>query len=520
MPALTPPVGRPGFGPFSGTTPSPAGEDPRMRFLRASMMKRGGNALAPLEYGNQNLPLMRMAKGGTVREGEEALVGEEGLEKVKVKKGKAKVTPIPGSEPFKLYPSENVSMPMGGAGIRPKYTTHHLNLGGRGTGEGERGGGVPSELLDPRDWFESIKDDMALEEQAIAEKRANEEAALGKVEEGMERVKGSREGAAQSREAMSRGIEERTRKSAEALTGGLKSMKEMPGKVARAGEEAVGQVGAAAAALTAAGEGFEERIGEASEEMRERGVEKAEGLFGDVVGRIETLRTEDLAAYRDETANTIQVQRQAIDSQFSQMEQEAMAELAGNPEAMALEKQRIKSLKSQAIGQLGAQVGMLENAAMADLRMKYAGLYTEGATKMASLVTDMTKALESAALSAKTAAGQASLAAQTAAMGAKATMSGEVLKARSWAEQNMAQLESAITTEMGNLFQNATRFELANEASHQQLQLAYQQVEMAGYSEMATFMKEMSVDYVPTSPYYAKVLQFWMEEDSRQRSLS
>ena len=524
----------------------------------------GVQTQAPSQRDGKKPLIPMMARGGTVKKGKAAVVGENGPELIENKGDKITVTPfnqllnpfagyyqtsrptpLAGNEPYE--PGEftpllelPVAEELRDYNPQPSYDfspVNYGNYGGQPTRPDFPEPSTPGHIrvrftLPPKKrgtpeidraqqaWINSMIMDIRRQQKALEERKAYEAEAQGMLKEGVEGVKGGQARAAAGAQGTRETIRSGTAKGAQALSSAGEVAAGLPGRIGKAGKAATRQVQKQATSLTEGAQQQEVELGAEAEQRRNAGIKEGESLYDKGLSRMEDLRTEDMAAYRDTTAQQIEVQRQAIDAQYSQMEADLNAQYGDNPDALRAAKIQMNLDKSQSLGILSSQIGSHSNDVSANLRLSYASEISGKQTAMAQLRSQLRSAADALVSQTKVGLAGQTLAAGQAALGAVAGITAEQLKAQSWAEQVSANLQTQVASQISSLWERSNQFEITNDNAARQLDLTYEQLKLSGLDELADFTASMNTQYVPMAPYYASILNYYLQKEVRDELLA
>jgi hypothetical protein len=513
-------------------TPMPQPQVPVNPFAAKKPKRRSPGLTTPGPLTRQgimptNSPLTRtpmLAKGGKVKKGGKAIVGEAGPEKLAVSKsGEATVQPMRYEDILKNLISGSYTKE---STTKPAWTRTNPMTGQQ---EPIPGAGMVTQTRTniQRPPYESypaaIYSDLEQAKKELAEKQAREEEALAGLRGGMEETaqgKSAAQGTYSQRQGQ---IEQGNVLGAAALGQAKETVAGMPGRIT----ETAGGLQAAAKGRTAgiigAGERLEartaadaERTVQGAKDARVEAITAADTLYDQGLDRVENLRTEDLDSYRDMTANAISTQRAGLDARYADMERQINAQYADNPQARDAALMQLRSAKSGEMGMLANQISVHYNDTAADLRTRYSGLLADTQTKLASLETqartaadNMVAGVDTAMGQIKLAAGEKSLQGRIDAAQMEGALDSAALQSISWAEQNAAKMQTEIASAITNLWNNSTQFSLMNDEAREANRLNYNNLEMRGHETIANFMRSMDDSFVPLSPAMSAIMNFW-----------
>jgi len=520
---IPPPVG------IRQNLPGPSTINPQARPKRKKppVGPRAPGPLARQTIMPANSPLSRtpwMAKGGKIKKGDRAFVGEEGVEEVSVSpEGEATVKPMNYEDILaqiiagtytkektkkpaltRINPMTNRPEPVPGAGEVAQTRTKIRR---------------PSYESYPN----AVQYDLQQAMKELEEKKAREEEALSTLQGGVGEVqegKAQAQGTFDTRKAQ---IEQGNLVGAAALGQAKGVVSGMPGEVkatvsdlqkgAKGRTEGIVAAGNALVGRTEAGAG---QAVQGAKDTRVEAISAADTLYDQGLERAENLRTEDLDAYRDMTAKAISTQRAGLDARYADMERQINAQYADNPQAKQAAMAQLNSAKSSEMGMLSNQISTHYNDTAADLRSRYAGFVSDTQTKMASLSTQARTAADNMVAAVETAMGQLKLGAGVKSLQARidaAQMEGGLdtagLQAISWAEQNAAKMHTELAGAITNLWNTSTQFSLMNDEARESNRISYDNLEMRGQETIANFMRNMDNTFVPLSPSMSKIMDYW-----------
>ena len=89
----------------------------------------------------------------------------------------------------------------------------------------------------------------------------------------------------------------------------------------------------------------------------------------------------------------------------------------------------------------------------------------------------------------------------------------------SWAEQNAANMATEVAQASVQFFQQQEQLGMVNEANLSRMNLAYDQLRMAGLGDLADFTANQTLAYVPHAPYYAQMMQYMAQRALWEREM-
>lgn len=417
---------------------------------------------------------------------------------------------------------------------------------------------------------ELMAKDIEAAREALRERKEKEAQGIGRMETGVTGTQAGREFTAGVQAQRSGQIQGGNIPGQRAIGEAGATVAGMPGRV---GQAAGGQqqmlaqkTGMALGAAAGRQAGVMGRTGEIARSTARKGREVTGSVVADVTERASTAITDanrlfdtsmkeaqimklsNLEGYRNMTAQAISANRGAIDAQYKEIENSINSDphFAHNEQGKRAALAQVKMAKSAALGDLGNKITTHYNDMRTTLQQQYdsallqnrqtmSGLSVsarEAANRMASTLATQAKlgvfgeGLKATIEQFKGKLGaEVSLAEQVnaltiAGLQMEGRLGSDALNAISWSEQNGAKLATEIGNMTTQLWNDMMNFSVMNDAQVQQTQIAYDQLQMAGYGEMADMIYSQTASYVPIAPYFAALLQFLADQEIRQKTLN
>ena len=510
-PSFTPPV----YGGRGGTTMAAAPRTGGVKAVRPggtpsprSRLRRpkGITPISPSIKG--------FAQGGTIKKGTTGVVGEKGPEFVTDTPDGAEVTPI------QVGPNEF-------GGFNPITARGYGDRADR-TSIIERGrlqprtfriqGPIPDSKIDasnlsPEEWIAAMQRDVESQKGAIEERKSNELAALGQLDRALEGIGGGRRLVDDIYQARAEQIERARRAGTEALTAGGEKADKALGGVQKAASRATGAVSKAAGELTTQGKQQLLDVKGMVGAQREEGIAAGQDIYSALSQSGENIVREGLERFKNMTAGDISVQREAIDANFRQRKEQALATATNDAERQRISFQMDMEHSGQ-VSQMSRQITSAWNAKSADLHRDLTSIYSNMATTGASLLTQI-RGLEDqvAATAVTTACGQA-LQATGVGVGAIANIEGAALQTQTQAQVAVAQMHTNLSKYTADLWQNLGLQDGENAKLRAQWEMDLQNLELTGNTLMAENIRNLTTDFAMESPMFSHILNYWIQRET------
>lgn len=450
--------------------------------------------------------LKMLAKGGKIKKGETAIVGEGGTpELVRVGKKGADVTPMP------YIPTSK--------DVQTKKKNWEMKLGNQTVAKGTDTKNVYPTSPDP--YLKSLGTDYQQRQDQLARIQENEQAA-------MELLRGSIGDTEQaSQEMMARGIQmaggidQAMGAASGALAAGGQAADQMVHDVNAAGNRAIGNVqDAVGGALEWAQRSGAEDVADA-EQRADRQARLGERLYEEGMEEIRRDTTEGLAKYHDMTAQMVSRKSGAVNQYYDQKSAEMVAlaaEQGASPESIEAMKARNEMSRFSEMEELGNQVGIEYNNTMANLRLQYTGEKMNTLRNLSGLVGGLVESGNQMVAQVRMSVGERIGNLQQLGVQAAVSMNEAALQAKSWAVQRAGEIKARIAEGQSQLHIAGQQMKLADAQLRENLKLAYDSAKRVGLTELADATWKQTESFVPLSPLMATVLNFWTQRELMGKS--
>lgn len=227
----------------------------------------------------------------------------------------------------------------------------------------------------------------------------------------------------------------------------------------------------------------------------EEQIQAAKDQTSDYIKQLYAMKGDEMASFANETANAISAQRSAIDAQQKQTEQQITQQMAqmgfaANSPAVRNAVIRSRQVASNQLADIGSQVAVAYND-------KRAELLSSAHNRIASFLPQAVSAVQGAMEGAAT----------------------RELGARTGAEQLNLQRQSQVAANDQEVWSTLAQLNSQYNLSRTTMELAQNQAELAGLTDLSDYIANLDTNYVSWSPAMSQVMNLFIDEAMMNASL-
>jgi len=502
------------------------------RIQRPKKQNSGGGELGQQFLNSQNSRnIPGFSKGGKLRKNQIALVGEKGPELIRKKGDEVNVLSNEDLVNSILASFGGIGKTTTTKGKKVPLVTKTSKKTGVGIGNTPSIGRNPSgsEVLasqfipgktttsrgDAQTLAGFIAGDLARQQQALDEQKANEQQALGIRGEAIQAAQGVRGTNAdlfnQLRSDVTQGVSDRQEAVQAAEGRGTKGLKQASNRVGQTVKQGQRQLNRAGSVARTTANTSAAQVVEAADQASQQAL----AIYQEQTARASQLKEQDAASFRDTTAQAITVSRQALD-QAHQSRLQQLGAQARNPEELRALQSQETSRYLAGLGMMSAQIQTTYNKDLADINSRGSDRIIQTGITLGSSVNRVNIArgqLTAAAGQLRVSGAQANI--EAAKTSAALGLQGEAI--RSQLQRATADLTTQLNAQANDIWKFGQQVGAASFQAQAQLDLAATQAETAQMGLLATDLRGLSTNFVQMSPAYSALMELAARLDNENR---
>jgi len=540
----------------------------------------GGNRVSPLALGNQYLRALKkaqmgaagvrgLAKGGTVKDDETVVVGEEWPELVtKEEDGTVRVTPMVGEEeeeaamlaaeqlgvktpkapsiygdnlatPSYPVPPRSRDISPGVSRLGTGRVAQKMASQGRGMSEGVKDAVARGremvrmtlmgrQMLKPGPktpshdkWFSAMEEDLERAEAAVARNQALEEQGAEIMGQRGPALEEGKEAAGQWYDENQVAIDNAVSQGQEIIAAAREAAGGWPGRVGAAADKTSRAVKGAVKEATGKAWDYAREVTGEAEKAGEDILGKAYERYEETVERAKELRGVDFEQLRDMSAQLTSTMVAGAKEKYTQEIQQTMNDMGVQNVSQLPPAVRATLQHGRNLEVAGIQTAMAKEyqSQAVSLGAKHSEMELGVRVDLSKALGEMETAVASLESDVAVAVGGQALGVEAAGLQAITSTEQGALEARSWAEQKASDLDASLSKASAAISENGARMSIMNNNARAQMLLQYDSLLDDQKEGLADYLMDMSSEWVATSPIFAAQLDYLVKEQIRQESM-